>query len=188
LARLTRERGAPPVRLLPDVVRGRPALLLVGINPSLRSAEVGHHFAGKGTPFWRLLFASGLVPEELTCESDHRLPDFGIALTNLTARPTRTAAELTPAEIAEGRRVLERKMVLWRPRVVGFVGLSVYQSYFRKKHSGGAGAKDELIAGARLFVVPNPSGLNASFPGFADKLAWFAALAKFIGVGRSPPP
>jgi TDG/mug DNA glycosylase family protein len=186
LARLKRKGGTPPVRLLDDIVGRRPALVLVGINPSLRSAEVGHHFAGKGNPFWRLLFASGLVPEELTCESDHRLPEFGIALTNLSARPTRTAAELTAAEIEEGCAVLERKLDRLRPRVVGFVGLGVYQSYFRKKHSGGAGAKDEVIAGARVFVVPNPSGLNASFPGFADKLVWFSALADFIRAGHDP--
>ncbi len=85
--------------ILRDVVVPNPRLLLIGINPSLRSAEVGHHFASPGNPFWRLLFAAKLVPEALTAEQDRRLAEFGIALTNLCARGTRSAAELTPDEI-----------------------------------------------------------------------------------------
>jgi len=174
------------VRPLGDVLAERPHLLLVGINPSLRSGEVGHHFAGPGNPFWRLLFASGLVEEALTAEDDQRLAEFGIALTNLCSRPTRSAAELEPAEIERGIRELARKIERLEPRVVAFVGLGLYQAYFKHKSSGGAGEKAERIAGARVFVVPNPSGLNASFPGFADKLVWYEALSAF--VERSPGP
>jgi double-stranded uracil-DNA glycosylase len=165
---------------LKDVLTPRPKLLLVGINPGLRSGAVGHHFAGNGNPFWRLLFEARLIPRPLTYEEDQRLAEFGIALTNLCARPTRSAAELTRADFDRGRRVLERKCEQLRPRVVAFVGLSVYQTYFRLPASGGAGAKPERIAGARVFVVPNPSGLNASFPGFEHKLVWFLALRKFL--------
>jgi TDG/mug DNA glycosylase family protein len=152
----------------------------VGINPSLRSGQVGHHFAGPGNPFWKLLYASGLVPEPLTCEQDQRLAEFGMALTNLCPRATRSAAELTAREMDVGRRALARKIARLEPRVVGFVGLSLYQSYFKLKMSGGPGAKPETIAGARVFVVPNPSGLNASFPGFSHKLVWYEALRKFV--------
>jgi TDG/mug DNA glycosylase family protein len=165
---------------LKDVTPPHPRLLLVGINPGRRSGAVGHHFAGNGNPFWRLLYESGLIPEPLTYEEDRRLGETGIALTNLCARTTRTAAELTPAEIDRGRRILARKIARLRPGVVAFVGLSLYQMYFRRPHSGGAGAKPETIAGARVFVVPNPSGLNASFPGFAHKLVWFRALKDFL--------
>ena len=169
---------------LADVVTPHPRLLLVGINPGMRSGALGHHFAGNGNPFWRLMFASGLVPEPLTFERDQELARFGIALTNLCPRTTRAAAELTTAEMARGARVLARKIARLQPRVVAFVGLSLYQAYFRLSASGGPGAKPETIAGARVFVVPNPSGLNASFPGFASKLVWFQALRQFVdGAG-----
>jgi TDG/mug DNA glycosylase family protein len=165
---------------LKDVVVARPDLLLVGINPGLRSGAVGHHFAGNGNPFWRLLERSRLTPRLLHYEEDQELASFGIALTNLCPRVTRTAAELTPEEINRGRRVLARKCARLKPRVVAFVGLSLYQMYFRHPRSGGAGEKPETIAGARVFVVPNPSGLNASFPGFEHKLVWFRQLRRFV--------
>ena len=158
----------------------RPRLLLVGINPGIRSGATGHHFAGRGNPFWRLIHAAGLVPELLSPEEDQRLATFGIALTNICPRVTRTAAELTTTEMAAGRRALARKIEAMGPRVVAFVGLSVYQAFFGLKKSGGAGPKPEKIADARVFVVPNPSGLNASYPGFADKLTWYEALRRFV--------
>jgi TDG/mug DNA glycosylase family protein len=169
---------------LKDIVVQRPAVLLVGINPGLRSGAVGHHFAGNGNPFWRLLEKSGLTPRLLHYEEDEQLADFGIALTNLCPRVTRTAAELEPDEIERGRRALAKKIAKLEPRVVAFVGVSLYQMYFRLPKSGGPGAKPERIAGARVFVVPNPSGLNASFPGFEHKLVWFEALRKFVRRSR----
>jgi TDG/mug DNA glycosylase family protein len=165
---------------LKDVIVAEPKLLLVGINPGLRSGAMGHHFAGNGNPFWRLLAEARLIPTPLTYAEDQRLAETGIALTNLCPRTTRTAAELTRAEIASGRRTLARKCGRLKPRVVAFVGLSLYQMYFRLPRSGGPGAKPQTIAGARVFVVPNPSGLNASFPGFASKLVWFRALRRFV--------
>ena len=166
---------------LKDVMPPRPRLLLVGINPGLRSGAMGHHFAGNGNPFWRLLHQAGLTPRLLTYEEDQRLGELGIALTNLCPRTTRTAAELRPAEIARGRQALARKIARLQPGVVAFVGLSLYQMYFQLPKSGGPGAKPERISGARVFVVPNPSGLNASFPGFQQKLVWFQALREFVG-------
>jgi TDG/mug DNA glycosylase family protein len=179
-ARAPRDEGARSGSPLHDIVVARPRVLLVGINPGLRSGATGHHFAGRGNPFWRLIHAAKLVPEPLTAEQDERLAQFGIALTNICPRTTRTAAELRPAEMEAGRRALAKKIEVWRPRVVAFVGLSVYQTFFALKKSGGAGPKEERVAGARVFVVPNPSGLNASYPGFADKLVWYQRLAAFI--------
>lgn len=167
-------------RLVDVVTPDSPRLLLVGINPGLRSWALGHHFAGNGNPFWRLLYASRLVPEPLAYVDAARLATFGIALTNLCPRQTRAAAELKAPEIDRGRRVLAAKIRRWKPAVVAFVGVSLYQTYFRHPSSGGPGEKTDLIAGARVFVVPNPSGLNASFPGFEDKLVWFTALRKFV--------
>lgn len=167
-------------RALRDVVVSSPRLLLVGINPGLRLGALGHHFAGNGNPFWRLLHAAGLTPTLLIYAEDRRLEELGIALTNLCARATRTAAELTRAEIDRGRRALARKIARWRPAVVAFVGVSLYRMYFGAATGPGPGAKRDTIAGARVFVVPNPSGLNASFPGFAEKLLWFERLRAFV--------
>jgi TDG/mug DNA glycosylase family protein len=170
---------------LRDVVVDHPRLLLVGINPGLRSGALGHHFAGRGNPFWRLLHAARLTPVLIDCTEDHRLAEFGIALTNLCPRATRTAAELTRAEIVRGRAVLARKIARWRPPVVAFVGVSLYAMFFGRATGGGAGPKPEAISGARVFVVPNPSGLNASYPGFAEKLIWFRKLQRFVGARSS---
>jgi TDG/mug DNA glycosylase family protein len=165
---------------LRDVAVDRPRLLLVGINPGRRSGAVGHHFAGNGNPFWRLLHAAGITPVLLAYAEDQRLAEFGIALTNLCPRTTRTAAELTREEITRGRVVLARKCALWRPAVVGLVGVSLYQMVFGHARSGGPGPKPDTLAEAPVFVVPNPSGLNASFPGFRHKLVWFRRLKTFV--------
>ncbi len=168
---------------LRDVLVPHPRILFVGINPGLRSEALGHHFAGKGNPFWRLLHASGITPELLPPEEDQRLAAFGLALTNVCPRASRTAAELSTAELRKGRRTLERKIARLRPGVVAFVGLTIYQAYFGRTASGGAGPKPETIHGARVFVLPNPSGLNAAFPGFEQKLVWFERLRAFAAGG-----
>jgi TDG/mug DNA glycosylase family protein len=182
---------------LRDILTPRPRVLFVGINPSLRSEAVGHHFASPGNPFWRLLYAARLLPVELTHTEDHRLVEFGLALTNLCPRATRAAAELSREEIERGKRTLTSKIRRVRPEVVAFVGITIYRDFFGKpasrasglpagaSASAGAGAKPELICGARVFVLPNPSGLNASFPGFQHKLVWFERLGEFID---SRPP
>ena len=110
---------------LHDVALPRPRLLLVGINPGLRSAQVGHHFAGLGNPFWRLLHAAGITPTLLPPEHDSRLAELGIALTNVCARPTRSAAELTVRDFDRGWAILVRKCVRMKPGVVGLVGISL---------------------------------------------------------------
>lgn len=169
-----------PRRLRPRLCP-RPRILFVGINPSLRSAEVGHHFAGPGNPFWRLLHAARLVPEAIGYADDARVVEWGLALTNIVGRPTREAAELAPAEYTRGRVALARLIARVRPRVVAFVGTTVYRAFFGPRASGGAGAKPERIGRARVFVVPNPSGRNAVYPGFHDKLVWFRRLRRFAG-------
>jgi TDG/mug DNA glycosylase family protein len=170
---------------LHDVLCERPRILLVGINPGLRSAAMGHHFAGLGNPFWRLLHAAGLTADELDPEDDTRLAEFGIALTNLCPRPTRSAAELTSEEIARGRRALVRKCQQLEPRVVALVGITLYGQIFGERTGGGPGAKPGRLGGAPVFVVPNPSGLNASFPGFAHKLIWYVRLRAFVDEALS---
>ncbi|HZC45105.1 MAG TPA: mismatch-specific DNA-glycosylase [Candidatus Acidoferrum sp.] len=164
---------------LRDILKPAPRVLFVGINPSLRSAQVGHHFASPGNPFWRLLHAARLVPVELKCEDDARIVEFDLAMTNLCSRATRSAAELSTAEMIAGQRILAGKIRRVRPRVVAFVGVSIYRRFFGIAQGEGAGLKEEQIYGARVFVLPNPSGLNASYPGFKHKLIWFERLREF---------
>jgi TDG/mug DNA glycosylase family protein len=163
---------------LRDVLAFRPKILFVGINPSLRSEAVGHHFAGPGNPFWRLLYAADLIPEPLIYADDRRLSDLRMAMTNLCPRATRSASELTRDEFEHGRRVLARKIRRLGPELVVFVGVTLYRLFFGRSRLGGAGPglKPDQIDGARVFVLPNPSGLNASFPSFAAKLRWFKRL------------
>jgi TDG/mug DNA glycosylase family protein len=164
---------------LRDILKPRPRILFVGINPSLRSEQMGHHFASPGNPFWRLLHASRLVPVELKCEDDARLVEFDLALTSLCSRATRSAAELSTAEMIAGSKTLARRIRRVRPRVVAFVGVSIYRRFFGVAQGDGAGPKEERIFDARVFVLPNPSGLNASYPGFKEKLIWFERLREF---------
>lgn len=170
-----------------DVLTERPpTILFVGINPGATSGTVGHHFAGPGNTFWKLLFAARLTPRELTAAEDRSLATYGHALVNLCTRPTKTAAELTPAELARGRLRLLATVRRLRPKLVALVGVTLYPIVVGRaaaKASPGAGPKPELLEGIPLFVVPNPSGLNATFPTFAAKLPWFEALREAADRG-----
>lgn len=165
---------------LKDIVAPDLRALFVGINPGLRSAALGHNFAGPGNPFWRLLHAAALIDRPLVFSDERKLLDFGLGITNLCARPSRSAAELTREELAAGARLLEKRVRRYRPAAVVFVGLTIYQQIFRGDATPGAGPKPQLFGGAPIFVVPNPSGLNASFPGFQQKLVWFVALREWL--------
>lgn len=173
-------RSAPRrLRSLPDLIPARPRILFVGINPSLTSAALGHHFAGPGNPFWRLLYAARLVSEPVTYADDRRLPALGLGVTNIVARPTREAAELSAAEIGRGRIRLARRIARAAPTLVAFVGPTVYRWFFGRPVGGGCGPKAERIGSASVFVVPNPSGRNAAYPGFSDKLLWYRRLERY---------
>jgi TDG/mug DNA glycosylase family protein len=180
-------RGAGSQTRLPPRLCRRPRILFVGINPSLHSARVGHHFAGPGNPFYRLLHAAGFVPEPLTFVDDVRLPGFGLALTNIAQRATREASELTDEDYAPGRRRLARTIRAIRPAVVAFVGSTAYRRFVGPSASPGPGAKTERIAGAAVFVVPNPSGRNAAYPGFRDKLVWYRRLERWARLVAPRP-
>ena len=163
-----------------DIVAPHLRALFIGINPGLRSAALGHNFAGKGNPFWRLLHAARLIDEPIDFVHERRLLEHGFGISNLCSRPTRSASELSREELAAGARALERRVRRLQPRVVVFVGLTIYQQVFGRGGTPGAGAKPELFGGTHVFVVPNPSGLNASYPGFQEKLVWFVALREYL--------
>jgi TDG/mug DNA glycosylase family protein len=112
---------------LTDRIEPGVRLMLIGINPGVMSATTGHHFAGPTNKFWRLLYESGVVPEPVTHEDDVRLPEWGIGMTNLVARPTPGIDTLRPDEYLEGWRILERKIERFRPEIVAFIGVTMYR-------------------------------------------------------------
>lgn len=152
-------------------------VLFVGINPGLRSAALGHHFAGHSNRFWTLLKEARLVPAQVTWRDDERLPEWGYGITNLVARPTAGVQDLSPAELRAGRRALTAKVRRWRPAIVALVGVTVYRALFGVRGAIVPGLAPETLAGARVFVLPNPSGRNAHFS-YADMLAVYRALAR----------
>src|SRR5579863_5755204 len=115
---------------LRDIVIARPRVLFVGINPSPRTAECGHHFASRGNPFWRLMRESGLVPFEIDFDSDSRIIECGFAMTNLCRRATRAASELSAAELRAGKLALHTRIRKMKPEMVAFVGVSIYRLFF----------------------------------------------------------
>ena len=161
---------------LRDRIKPGVRILFVGINPGIRSAETGHHFAGYSNRFWKLLFESRLIPERVTYEDDDRLPSFGYGITNICARPTPGIDTLLPAEDLVGRAKLRRKILRYRPAVVAMVGVTVFRAMFPdRKGPVTLGLQPETLGGAAVFVLPNPSGRNANFS-YAEMLAAFRGL------------
>jgi TDG/mug DNA glycosylase family protein len=173
-------------RGLPDYIRSGLDILLVGINPGLRSAELGHHFAGVNNRFWSLLHDAAITPHRLSYEEDCHLTDYGVGLTNIAARPTRTSSELTPADYDRGRAALARKIRRYQPKVVAFVGVTVYREFWRGKGKLPprlqCGLQEDTFEGAELFVVPNPSGRNAHYT-YDEMLKYWQELAGFVRSG-----
>src|SRR5471030_2151218 len=120
----------PPLR---DVIRPPVRVLLVGINPGVKSSQVGHHFAGPSNRFWKLLYESRLVPEPISFADDDRLPEWGFGITNLIPRPTPGIDALRPEEYVAGAIVLRRKIRRLKPEVVAFIGVTLFRSVFCRR-------------------------------------------------------
>ena len=175
-AKLKALAALPPLR---DRIEPGVRILFVGINPGIRSAETGHHFAGYSNRFWKLLFESGLVPEPITYEDDDRLPSFGFGITNICPRATPGIDTLRPEEYVAGRARLRRKILRYKPAIVALVGVTVFRAMFpERKGPVALGLQSETIGGAAVFVVPNPSGRNANFS-YAEMLAAFRTLKAY---------
>ena len=155
-ATLTPGSGKP----LRDVVALGLDVLFVGINPSLLSAARGHHFARPGNRFWPALHLAGLTPRLMTPDEDADLPRYGLGITNVVDRPTRTAAELSPEELEAGGAALARLVARYRPRAVAVLGVTAWRAAFRRPKAV-LGVQPERVGGAVTWVLPNPSGLNA---------------------------
>jgi double-stranded uracil-DNA glycosylase len=178
---------------LQDRIRPGVRVLFVGINPGVRSALTGHHFAGYSNRFWKLLSDSRLAPEPITYEDDDRLPEWGLGITNLIARPSPGINELRPAEYIEAWNVLDRKIRRYRPKVVALVGVTLYRAILPllnsappAKPASVIGPQPVTIHGARLFVLPNPSGRNANFT-YAEMLESFIRLRRWTERVRGKP-
>jgi len=154
------EMSAAHGSTIPDVIAPGLRVLFSGINPGLWTAVVGRHFARPGNRFWPALHASGFTPRLFGPEEQERLLELGLGITNVAARATARADELTTQELREGGRILAAKAAKYRPRWVAIVGITAYRTAFDRPRAV-VGAQEETLADSRLWVLPNPSGLNA---------------------------
>jgi TDG/mug DNA glycosylase family protein len=156
-------------------------VLLVGINPGVRSSQVGHHFAGPSNRFWKLLYESRLVSEPVGFMDDDRLHEWGFGITNLIPRPTPGIDTLRPDEYLAGAKTLRRKIRRLKPEVVAFIGVTLFRSVFGRRQGQpvALGLQEERLEGARVFVLPNPSGRNANFS-YGEMLEAFVELRRAL--------
>jgi double-stranded uracil-DNA glycosylase len=166
-------------RQLPDYLRRELDVVFVGFNPGERSARLGHYYAGRGNQFWNFLFESGLIPVKLDWKEDHRVLEFGVGMTDLVKRWSKSSSELRADEYRRGMARLNGRLqeAAPRARVVAFNGKGAYE-----KCCGGAarlGWQREPMAGARVFVLPSTSGRNGSLTR-AEKLGYFRRLARWV--------
>jgi TDG/mug DNA glycosylase family protein len=172
-------QGAVSRQRLTDHIRPGARILFVGINPGLRSAAIGHHFAGYSNRFWKLLFESKLVPEPLTYQDDRRLPDWGLGLTNIIQRPSAGVDALKPQEYRAGRKRLVASVKRYRPHTIALLGVTIYRTLFPEYRAGriSLGLQAQTLAGRPVFVLPNPSGRNAHYS-YRTMLMAFHSLRK----------
>lgn len=159
-------------------------VLFVGINPGFASARAGHHFANPANGFWPLLHEAGFTPRRLSPREDRKLLDFGLGVTNLVARTTAGVSDLTREEMRAGAAILARKIRRWRPKAVVFVGVMACDAFSRRggRKSGRitCGEQPDALEGARVFVVPNPSGRNAHFT-YREMKMLYRRVARDLG-------
>lgn len=165
-------------KTIPDVIGPKLRVLFCGINPGLYSAATGHHFARPGNRFWPALHAAGFSKHLLHPSEERLLLASGYGITNLVARSSAAADELAPEEFVAGRRRLAAKVRRYRPRMVAVLGVGAYRLAFGRPGAG-LGRQAETLAGAALWVLPNPSGLNANHQ-LPDLVRLFRALRKAV--------
>jgi len=147
---------------VPDILAPNLRVLFCGINPSLYSAAVQHHFARPGNRFWKTLHAAGFTDRLLSPAEDQELLKFGYGLTNIVDRATARADELTAEELISGHIALAAKIQQYRPTVLAVLGISAYRTAFQHPKAT-LGKQNEKLAEAIVWVLPNPSGLNAHY-------------------------
>jgi len=172
-------------RTLAPVVRRDLDVLFCGINPGLYTAWAGHHFARPGNRFWPCLAASAFTPRLLAPDEQADLLDLGLGITNVVSRATATAAELTRAELQQGGTQLVAFVRRWRPAYLAVLGVTAYRAAFEEPKAA-LGEQQRTIGTTRLWVLPNPSGLNAHYPppALAAMFAELRAVVSVTGDGR----
>jgi TDG/mug DNA glycosylase family protein len=155
-------------KIVPDVIAPGLRVLFCGINPGLYTAAVGHHFARPGNRFWPTLHAAGFTPRLFDPSEEQILLTLGYGITNVVARASARADELTREELAEGGRILARKVERYAPRTLAVLGVGAYRTAFDRPNAK-LGEQPETIGTTRIWVLPNPSGLNAHYQ--RDRLA-----------------
>jgi len=176
------EIAAAEGKRVPDVIAPDLAVLFCGINPGLYSGAVGHHFARPGNRFWPTLHGAGFTARQLSPFEERELLEDGLGITNLVARATATAEQLTDAELRRAGAALARKVARHRPGVVAFLGLSAYRVAFDRPGAV-AGPQETTLAGARIWLLPNPSGLNAHYQ-LGALIEVFSELRRAALTGR----
>jgi TDG/mug DNA glycosylase family protein len=169
-------------RDLPDYIDPTVRILFVGINPGLRSARLGHHFAGYSNRFWKVLYRARLVPEAITYLDDGRLPTWGFGLTNLVSRPSAGIHELTRQDYETGRARLLTKIERYNPPVVALLGLTLHSIVFPDGSPGSRpklGLQRRRLRSSAVYLLPNPSGRNAHYSLDAMVRA-FGVLRKYL--------
>jgi double-stranded uracil-DNA glycosylase len=151
-------RGAN-LKLVNDHLKENLKVLFVGFNPSIRSSETGHHFANPNNRFWKILYESGLTPRKFDATEDSKLLELRMGITNIVARPTKAADEITKEEYKEGKEILRKKIEKLKPKVVCFVGKGVYQEYSGLKNVSWGKQTASVVQGTIDFVAPSSSGL-----------------------------
>ncbi|MGH7527711.1 MAG: G/U mismatch-specific DNA glycosylase [Gemmatimonadales bacterium] len=169
-------------RTVPDLIAPRLKVLFCGINPGLYSAATRHHFARPGNRFWPALHAGGFTDRVLAPWEERLLLPAGYGITNLVARATAAAAELDPAELNAGRRRLERKVGRYAPQWVAVLGVGAYRTAFGRRRAA-LGVQSDTLGSAGLWVLPNPSGLNANHQ-IADLARLFRELHESVAGNR----
>jgi double-stranded uracil-DNA glycosylase len=164
---------------VPDLIGPGVRLLLSGINPSLYSVAVQHHFARPGNRFWQALHDSGITPRLLRPDQERELLDAGVGITNIALRGTARADELEPHELHDGARRLATAVDHFAIPWVAVLGVSAYRTAFSRPKAGMGFQPDHRIGGARVWVLPNPSGLNAHYQR-ADLATAFAELWRAV--------
>jgi double-stranded uracil-DNA glycosylase len=163
-------------KTVPDVIAPRLCVLFCGINPGLYSGATGHHFARPGNRFWPVLHRAGFTERLLAPAEERTLLQHGLGVTNLVARTTAAADELTKAELVAGCRRLRAKVSRYEPRILAVLGVGAYRIAFDRPKAV-IGPQDESLGSAAIWVLPNPSGLNAHYQ-LRELVKIFRALRK----------
>lgn len=169
------------MKTLPDLVSPDLNVLFVGTNPGVKSASIGHYFAGASNMFWKLLYESKLTQERLTTEFDYKVLDYGYGLTDVVKRPTRSTTELRKIDAAGAKKRLDTVIEENEPKIIAFVGKTGFRYYWSEYYSELQYGKQDLeIAKSDIFLLPSTSGASFADTKYDEKLYWYKRLKRII--------